>query len=85
MSPCSELRRIDGKEPAAAGRLTGGAAEMGEPTGEEDPQETSTRRELSTLLPAHLHEGPAKPVHQEAQSTASHQQEQVVNLVTAAV
>lgn len=82
MPPCSELRRIDGQEPAAAGHLTGGAAEMGEPTGEEDPEETSTGWEPSTLLPAHLHEGPAKPVHEEAQSTASHQQEQVGNLVT---
>lgn len=25
----SELRRVDGKEPAAVGHLTGGAAEMG--------------------------------------------------------
>lgn len=78
--PSSELRRIDGKEPAAAGRLAGGAAEMGEPAGEEDPQEAPTRRNLSTLLPTHLHEGPAKPVHEEAQSTASYQQEQVVKL-----
>lgn len=81
MPPYSELRRVDGEEPAAAGHLTGGAAEMGQPTGEEDPEETSTRWELSTLLPAHLHEGPAKPIHEEAQSTAPHQQEQVVNLV----
>lgn len=78
--PSSELRRIDGEEPAAAGRLAGGAAEMGEPAGEEDPQEASTCRNLSTLLPTHLHEGPAKPVHEEAQSTASYQQEQVVKL-----
>lgn len=41
--PSSELRRLDGQEPAAAGHLPGGAAEMGEPAGEEDPQEASTR------------------------------------------
>ena len=43
MPPYSELRRIDGKEPAAAGHLTGRAAEMGEPIGEEDPEKASTR------------------------------------------
>lgn len=55
---------------------------MGEPTGEEDPQETPTCRKLSTLLTTHLPEGPDKPVHEEAQSTASHQQEQVAKLTT---
>lgn len=78
--PSSELRRVNGKEPAAAGRLAGGAAEVGEPAGEEDPQETSAGRNLPTLLPTHLHEGPAKPVAEEAQSTASRQQEQVMNV-----
>lgn len=50
---------------------------MGESTGQEDPQEASTPRALCTLLATRLHEGPAQPVHEETQSTAPHQQEQV--------
>lgn len=40
-STTSELRRFLGQEPAAAGRVAGGAAEVGEPTGQEDSQEAS--------------------------------------------
>lgn len=73
----SELRRVYGQEPATAGHIPGGAAEVGEPTGEEDSQEASPARALCSLLAPRLHEGPAQPVHEEAQSTAPHQQEQV--------
>lgn len=50
---------------------------MGEQAGEEDPQEATAARALCTLLATRLHEGPTQPVHEEAQSTAPHQQEQV--------
>lgn len=58
---------------------------MGEPAGEEDPQEAPAGRELPPLLATRLHEGPDKPVHEEAQSTAPHQQEQVAKLNTGRV
>lgn len=73
----SQLRRVYGQEPPAAGRVPGGAAEVGEQAGEEDPQEATAARALCTLLATRLHEGPTQPVHEEAQSTAPHQQEQV--------
>lgn len=50
---------------------------MGEPVGQEDSQKASTPRTVRTLLTADLHEGSAQPVHEEAQSTAPHQQEQL--------
>ena len=73
----SELRRVHGKEPALAGHISGRAAEVGEPTGQENSKEASATRALCTLLTTGLHEGPAQPVHEEAKSTAPHQQEQV--------
>lgn len=50
---------------------------MGKPVGQEDSQKASTSRSVRTLLTADLHEGSAQPVHEAAQSTAPHQQEQV--------
>lgn len=50
---------------------------MGEPAGEEDPQEAAAARAVCTLLAPGVREGPAQPVHEEAQSTAPNQQEQV--------
>lgn len=76
-STTSELRHFYSQEPAPAGRVPGGAAEVGEPVGQEDSQKASTPRTVRTLLTADLHEGSAQPVHEEAQSTAPHQQEQV--------
>lgn len=35
----SELRCFHGKEPAAAGHITGRAAEVGQQAGQKDPQE----------------------------------------------
>lgn len=76
-STTSELRHFYSQEPAPARRVPGGAAEVGEPVGQEDSQKASTPRTVRTLLTADLHEGSAQPVHEEAQSTAPHQQEQV--------
>lgn len=73
----SELRRVDGQEPTAAGNFPGGAAEVGEPAGKEDPQEAARARAVCALLAPGVLQGPAQPVHEEAQSTAAHQQEQV--------
>lgn len=78
----SELRRVLGQEPAAAGPDPGGAAEVGEPAGQEDSQEAAGAGAICALLAARLHEGPAQPVREEAQSTAAHQQEQVANQTT---
>lgn len=50
---------------------------MGEPAGKENSQEASSTRALCTVIATRLHEGSAQPVHEEAQSTAPHQQEQV--------
>lgn len=50
---------------------------MGQPAGEEDPQEAPRTRTVCTLLAPGVRQGPAQPVHEEAQSTAAHQQEQV--------
>jgi len=50
---------------------------VGEPAGQEDPQEAAGARALCPLLAARLHEGAAQPVHAEAQSTAAARQEQV--------
>ena len=44
---------------------------------QEDPQEASGVGGVRPLLAARLHEGPAQPVHEETQSTAAAQQEQV--------
>lgn len=73
----SELRRVDGQELAASGHFPGGAAEVGEPAGKEDPQEAPRARTVCTLLAPGVRQGPAQPVNEEAQSTAAHQQEQV--------
>lgn len=56
-SPTSQLRCVNGQEPAAAGRVPGRAAEVGQSSGQEDSQEASTSRALCTLLTACLHEG----------------------------
>lgn len=74
----SELWRVNGQEPAAAGHIPGAAAEVGESTGQEDSQEASATRALCTLFTTHHHEGPAQPVNEKAQSTAPHRQDQVV-------
>lgn len=50
---------------------------MGEPAGEEDSEEAPPTGAVCALLATRLHEGPAQPVHEEAQSTAPLQQEQV--------
>ena len=50
---------------------------MGEPAGQEDPQEAPGHGALCPLVPARLHEGSAQPVHEEAQSAAAPRQEQV--------
>lgn len=76
----SKLRRVNGQEPPAAGYIPGRSAEVGKPTGQEDPQEASSGRALCTLLTTRFHEGPAQPVHEEAESTASHQQKQLTVL-----
>lgn len=50
---------------------------MGEPAGEEDTQEAPRARTVCTFLAPGVRQSPAQPVHEEAQSTAAHQQEQV--------
>lgn len=74
---CSELRHISSQEPAAVGHLPGRAAEVGEPAGEEDPQEAPDAGAVRTLLAPRLHEGSVQPVLEEAHSTAPTQQDQV--------
>lgn len=81
-SSSSELRRVCSQEPAPAGSLPGGAAEVGEPTGQEDSQEAPPSRAVCTLLPPRVHEGSGQPVHEEAQQTAAHHQEQVAEVST---
>lgn len=55
---------------------------MGEPTGQEDSQEAPSNRALCALLTSGIHESSAQPVHEKAQQTAAHRQEQVVEVFT---